>query len=780
MSHPKYLFKKGENFYFRRRIPGLSTILSPVFLSLGTKSEFFAHTCLSKLTMEFDDMLEAFIFAVDELPEDLIARYMTVRLQHAVTDIRRQHRMERRTGRGNATNPTSIEAKKIVLEILLKDGIRKSFPLHLVQQDWGLHQLGAVMDAYRVETDLAASPALKSQLAAEFTSATGVVPASLEHHAQILEIYFHAKIASLETSDDQRLQRLNAFRDMSAKLIEQTAPAISDGKSGKTVDGPGGGAHRKIKTEQSNTQKTTTTKPDQALVLTPGVEIITEPLTMALLNAQFATAAQCDEALHRSHSDEPFGVDIAGACERSIKVALEAGHIDQKTGAGCRAKMKLFCLLTGVQTVTEIEQYHLHVFEERLANTPLNFNRSHKDAELTLAAINILADGLSDEELGRSASTFNSHIDTIGAVLRHARAFDHSAVHPDIDTRLVRRREKTRGRKKRNAFKPAEIKKLFQHHVWHGCKSPARRQEPGQLIKKDGLYFVPLIVAYTGSRMEEIAGLTTDAILPADGGFGFDICPHDQRRLKNPQSERLVRDYCSAMVTRLKSVMDTPDYQFLKEDAAGNDPLLNSAENYVDRLLGLQRVAGRYQKQRQLCVIDLNDASDEIVELASSVVSRLIFDRMRRADPRNKMPVHLILEEAHRYISEKPSRFAIDAAQTFQRIAKEGRKYGVFLIVASQRPSELSKTVLSQCNNYIIHRIQNPDDLSQIRQMTPFISDTVLRRLPSLPKQHALIFGNAVNIPTTFKVREAKPTPNSNDTQIRDLWYVPIDPKLAW
>ncbi|MCX7565557.1 hypothetical protein OS189_04280 [Sulfitobacter sp. F26169L] len=103
---------------------------------------------MSKLTMEFDDMLEAFLLAAGELPEDLIARYMPVRLQHAVTNIRRQYRMERRTGRGTATNPTSIEAKKIVLEIFLKDGIRKSFPLHLVQQDWGLHQLGAVMDAY--------------------------------------------------------------------------------------------------------------------------------------------------------------------------------------------------------------------------------------------------------------------------------------------------------------------------------------------------------------------------------------------------------------------------------------------------------------------------------------------------------------------------------------------------------------------------------------------------------------------------------------------------------
>ena len=294
-------------------------------------------------------------------------------------------------------------------------------------------------------------------------------------------------------------------------------------------------------------------------------------------------------------------------------------------------------------------------------------------------------------------------------------------------------------------------------------------------------------------RLNDIEGLTNyltnflvdDPVLPAYSNqpFSFDKL---QAALdlalyyEEANGNKQIRDYCSAMVTRLKSVMDTPDYEFLRADAAGNDLFLNSADNYVDRLLGLQRIAGRYQKQRQLCVIDLNDASDEIVELASSVVSRLIFDRMRRADPRNKMPVHLILEEAHRYISEKPSRFAIDAAQTFQRIAKEGRKYGVFLIVASQRPSELSKTVLSQCNNYIIHRIQNPDDLGQIRQMTPFISDTVLKRLPSLPKQHALIFGNAVNIPTTFKVRDAKPTPNSNDTQVRDLWYVPVDPRLEW
>jgi DNA helicase HerA-like ATPase len=133
--------------------------------------------------------------------------------------------------------------------------------------------------------------------------------------------------------------------------------------------------------------------------------------------------------------------------------------------------------------------------------------------------------------------------------------------------------------------------------------------------------------------------------------------------------------------------------------------------------------------------------------------------------------VHLLLEEAHRYIANTPSRYAIDASHIFERIAKEGRKYGLFLIAASQRPSELSKTVLSQCSNFVIHRIQNPDDLSQIRQMTPFISDAVLKRLPSLPKQHALIFGTSVNLPTTFRVRNAVPLPKSDDAKIRDLWF---------
>lgn len=237
---------------------------------------------------------------------------------------------------------------------------------------------------------------------------------------------------------------------------------------------------------------------------------------------------------------------------------------------------------------------------------------------------------------------------------------------------------------------------------------------------------------------------------------------------------RQIRDYCSQMLTRFKWIKNREEFAFLRVPA---DHLFThevDPAQYVEQLLGLARSDGKFQKAAQVILLDMNEAADEVVEVASAVIARLIFDRLRRAEPRNRLPINLILEEAHRYVAERPSGYAIDANRIFERIAKEGRKYGLFLVVASQRPSELSKTVLSQCSNFVVHRIQNPDDLLHIRQMTPFVSDSVLKRLPSLPKQHALIFGNAVNLPTTFRVRDVLPKPKSDDAAIRDLWFRPV------
>tara|TARA_R110002110_G_scaffold107589_2_gene269102 strand:- start:1340 stop:3361 length:2022 start_codon:yes stop_codon:yes gene_type:complete len=269
--------------------------------------------------------------------------------------------------------------------------------------------------------------------------------------------------------------------------------------------------------------------------------------------------------------------------------------------------------------------------------------------------------------------------------------------------------------------------------------------------------------------------LREDVELPSYDGTPFtfddlDECLDFAILYEEAHGNRQIRDYCSQMMTRFKSLKERPEYAFLRYNLQPEDEV-PSLRGFLEELFGLTTTDHQLVKRNQVIIVDMNAVEDEVVELVASVLARMAFRLLRLAEPRNRFPVHLLLEEAHRYIAETPSRYAIDASRIYERIAKEGRKYGLFLLVASQRPSELSKTVLSQCSNFVIHRIQNPDDLFQIRQMTPFISESVLKRLPSLPKQHALVFGTSVNLPTTFRVRDAFPLPMSDDAKIRDLWF---------
>ena len=127
----------------------------------------------------------------------------------------------------------------------------------------------------------------------------------------------------------------------------------------------------------------------------------------------------------------------------------------------------------------------------------------------------------------------------------------------------------------------------------------------------------------------------------------------------------------------------------------------------------------------------------------------------------------IVLEEAQNYISENSDSVA---KVVFEKIAREGRKYGVSLIVCSQRPSELSKTVLSQCNSYIIHRLQNPDDQRYIKGLVSSASSDILDQLPIIPQQHAIITGDCVRAPIQVRIDNVSPTPNSNNPRYVGRW----------
>src|SRR5690606_6358796 len=138
-----------------------------------------------------------------------------------------------------------------------------------------------------------------------------------------------------------------------------------------------------------------------------------------------------------------------------------------------------------------------------------------------------------------------------------------------------------------------------------------------------------------------------------------------------------IRDYCAQMLTRFKWIRERDEFAFLRMEPKTLTKEERDIDAFVERFLGIERSKKKYTKKSQVIILDMNEAADEVVEVAAAVMARLIFERLRRAEPRNRLPVNLVLEEAHRYIAERPSRYAIDASHIFERIAKEGRKYGL-------------------------------------------------------------------------------------------------------
>ncbi len=182
-------------------------------------------------------------------------------------------------------------------------------------------------------------------------------------------------------------------------------------------------------------------------------------------------------------------------------------------------------------------------------------------------------------------------------------------------------------------------------------------------------------------------------------------------------------------------------------------------------------------KPSQVTIIDMSLLPYEVLETVTGLIGRLILDFVSRfpESDRGKLPMVIALEEAQNYIPEKNrgERESI-AKKVFERIAREGRKYGISLLVSSQRPSELSKTVLSQCNSFIIHRLQNPEDQKYVRQLVSAANEDILQQLPILPQQHVVIMGDAVRTPVQARMNTANPRPNSNNPKFIENWTMDL------
>ncbi|UKW08254.1 DUF87 domain-containing protein [Campylobacter jejuni subsp. jejuni] len=221
---------------------------------------------------------------------------------------------------------------------------------------------------------------------------------------------------------------------------------------------------------------------------------------------------------------------------------------------------------------------------------------------------------------------------------------------------------------------------------------------------------------------------------------------------------KTTRGYVGTMLTRLDYFISNPECSFMREI---NHKNIKEVKQYLDYLWG----------KTQLIIIDASELGKDTLETLTSVISRLIFEyrKKQKGENRQKNPVHLVLDEAHRYIKKDQKYLLKD--NVFERIAREGRKFSLYLFISSQRPSELSETVLSQCINFIIHRIQNENDMRHINAVLPYFSEDFVSKIKQSVPGEALIFGDFVPMPMHVKIQKADPEPHSSNCKISQEWY---------
>ncbi|EAV5211708.1 DUF87 domain-containing protein, partial [Salmonella enterica] len=222
------------------------------------------------------------------------------------------------------------------------------------------------------------------------------------------------------------------------------------------------------------------------------------------------------------------------------------------------------------------------------------------------------------------------------------------------------------------------------------------------------------------------------------------------------------------LLTRIRTMLGDTRISAVTNDS--EQPI--SLTNWLNNFLGKDG-------QGSITVIDLSLVPNEIIHLVTAVISRVTFEALQRYRrlKGKPLPTVMVAEEAHtfikRYKEDSEGQSVSDVCcKVFEKIAREGRKFGLGLVISSQRPSELSPTVLSQCNTFLLHRISNDRDQEQVLRLVPDNMRGLLRELPSLPSRHAILLGWASELPVLVRMKELteKQRPQSDDPDFWDVW----------
>ena len=236
--------------------------------------------------------------------------------------------------------------------------------------------------------------------------------------------------------------------------------------------------------------------------------------------------------------------------------------------------------------------------------------------------------------------------------------------------------------------------------------------------------------------------------------YAFDFALIDEGLLNSDKIYSLAHE----LRVRLASIIDSEYYK------------LFDLKEHFTRKEFFEKLIDEDGQKAQVINLNLNNLDDRFAKVVAKIYSKFLFDYIKEETIRGEVPVHIVLEEAHRYV-QNDQDVEILGYNIFERIAKEGRKYAVLLNLISQRPSELSQTVLSQCSNFLVFKITHPNDIEYIKSMIPYVDEEMIEKIKNLQIGSCLTFGTAFQIPTITNVDLATPAPTSSSCNISQKWF---------
>jgi len=222
------------------------------------------------------------------------------------------------------------------------------------------------------------------------------------------------------------------------------------------------------------------------------------------------------------------------------------------------------------------------------------------------------------------------------------------------------------------------------------------------------------------------------------------------------------------VIEKIQSIRNDRRFTFLFTEKVTNSLFLK------DYLLNLLCISTS-EEQHQLTILDLSKIPSEVTPIIIGVLSRICFEFKLWEEDSKTLPFYLVFEEAHNYIPKESTSNTKLPKKYIERIAKEGRKYGITQLIISQRPSDLSSTIISQCSNFFVLRVTNPEDQAFIRHVLPDHLTALTNMIPLFRNGEALIVGECVPLPIKGIIEKPSPAPNSNDVSFTDAWSKPME-----